>query len=197
MLMARIHIIEKVLLFFGRKADHSKSLVLPSNFTEVSAEEIDERMNNMVHRNTSFLSQASHILTDNSLGEHEIEFDFQDTLLNVMARKRVTAYHIKTLQNWNEFTIILKRAEHDPENYEGEEYNPFILNDINDFINLRLPVCNCSDYIGSTTTIYKNYIDENADVNASLLGTKAERVYFFFIEELNKYAVVYGKYFCL
>lgn len=60
---------------------------------------------------------------------------------------------------------------------------------------IKVPNCDCGDYeICDNFSIRGNCLDSNCDTYATQLGISAESLYAFFIEDLNKYAIVKKSY---
>jgi hypothetical protein len=88
------------------------------------------------------------------------------------------------------------------EKVNEEEYEPewgtftvLPLMRVEELDDLHLPYCSPWGEISSTESIRGNCYNSNADVNGSLMGAKAYSVYFFYIEDLDRYGVIINDYY--
>lgn len=63
-----------------------------------------------------------------------------------------------------------------------------------DLKEIVLPNCNAGPYISSTMKVYKNVIDSTCDVNGTMLGASAERIYVYYIKDTAEYAIIENQY---
>lgn len=62
---------------------------------------------------------------------------------------------------------------------------------------LYLPQCNAGPYISETLVIADNMIDANCDCNGTIMGAQAQRLYSFYIEDLDVFGLLKFYYYVL
>lgn len=131
-------------------------------------------------------SSLNKMLGNSSRGKHRI-------LSSALIAHEVEAYHVRFVE-WVALKVMANTVEFDETNDEGIKFICYSFFDADELNSVPLPSCNTPFWLSSTTTVCGNCIDDNADCNGSQAGAKAETNYYFYVEDLSKYAVIKMRY---
>ena len=134
---------------------------------------------------TSFILS---VLNDNRRGEKETVVQ----LLN--NREELESYTVKEYITDSETLEILREYIDDSfGNSEGYRFTIYI---DPDFSKIHAPCCYCEN-VSDTFTIKGNRMDSNCDTWGTAYRQKAESIYFFYLEDVNKKAAVKVRYWVM
>lgn len=135
------------------------------------------------------------LMNDIGKGQHLIKIGKKDKENpSIEWEYELLAYHIDFF-DWIILKATAQRAMFDEFNDEGIEFSFYSF--LKEPCEVPLPKCNTPFFLGVDTSVSRNCIDENADCNGTMAGCRAERNYYYWVEDIQRYAILKMGYFVL